>query len=209
MRVLRPASENEMVAEFLKAEFESARWGPDYVKPNMARCGVTPAMLLDADLTDADQNQRRHCLLATYRGWRGSAHLFQGWPDRLLWNLVAIGPKDVEHLRYADAGEWRRLSQDTWLPTIGARRISEKDPTILDEIPQDVIWKIAGRIQRGEPLPRTIAIGTSFGNPIIFVEGHARITAYLIAGIPDHLEIIYGATRLTLLKRWGFYPRAH
>jgi hypothetical protein len=90
---------------------------------------------------------------------------------------------------------------------VGARRISEGDPTILDEIPQDVIRKIARRIQAGEPLPRPIAIGTSYGNPIIFVEGHARITASLIAGIPDHLEIIHGATRLTLLKRWGFFPK--
>ena len=95
--------------------------------------------------------------------------------------------------------------RNTWLPSEGARRIARGDPTIRPDVPVDAIRAIAIRIQEGESLAPVLAIGTPKGDPIVFVEGHSRITAYLVVGLPERLPIIYGAAPLTRLMPWQFY----
>ena len=194
-----------MVAAFLQAEVASPRWGP-WLKDKLAHHGLTLSMVTQPDLADAAQNERRSSLLARRRGWRTDRFLFVGFPWDLCWQVVEIDADDIPNLRYANTPEWAGLSRGTLLPSVGAKRIGAGDPTIAAEAHVDAITAIATRIRNGESLPPAIAMGTPSGTLIVFVEGHARITAHLLADVPNPFRLIYGCAPLPRLRSWLFFP---
>ena len=154
------------------------RWSPSPISPTLRR-------------TNAGRDS-----------WHGAA---DGEWD-LCWQVVEIDTDDVPNLRYANMPEWAALSRGTLLPSVGAKRIGEGDPTIASEAHVDAITGIAPRIRNGETLPPAIAMGTPSGTLIVFVEGHARITAHLLADVPNPFRLIYGSAPLPRLRSWLFFP---
>ena len=58
MLLLRPSSEAEMVALFLRTELPAARWQDDF-KALLERAGLPERVLTDPDLGDDAENQAR------------------------------------------------------------------------------------------------------------------------------------------------------
>lgn len=194
-----------MVAAFLQAEIDSSRWR-EYILPRLTRLQLTQDMLRSPDVTDSMQNARRSDLLGIFRGWRRDTFLFKGWPKGLEWSVVALCKDDLTNVFYAQAGEWGSLSRDTFRLTDGANRIKGGDPTIPSDVPVATIRDIAEAMRQGSAFPLTIAIGSTDGERIVMVEGHARMTAHAIAGGKREIEILLGSGPMETVRSWPYCP---
>ena len=78
MRLLRPASEDEMVATFLAAEVASERYGPQ-ITEILARLGQPRGIVDQPDTRDEAANVVRRQVLAAYRDYP-AGDVFTGMP---------------------------------------------------------------------------------------------------------------------------------
>src|SRR5438128_4998277 len=103
---LCPATEDEMILAFLRAEIDSHRFG------YRARLGVLAQPLIDnANLGDARANAMRKALLRDTRGYGVNSALFTGFPGNVTWRRFRLDPEDVRALRYANYATWVDLSR--------------------------------------------------------------------------------------------------
>jgi carnitine 3-dehydrogenase / betainyl-CoA thioesterase len=109
MRDLGPATEDEMILGFLRAEIDSPRFGA-HVRHLLGDVNL----VLNADLDDAAQNDARRSALRAFRGFGKNRYLFQGFPSESLWRealwLVSDGTATVEEIddaiRYGPGLRW-------------------------------------------------------------------------------------------------------
>src|SRR5690349_21708240 len=119
MRLLRPASEDDMVAVFLAAEVTSERYGPQ-ITEILARLGHPRGIVEQPDARDEAANATRRQILAAYRHYP-SGDVFTGMPADVTWHHAALTPAELGHrplhrlpvldrvLRRHPAGRRRRL----------------------------------------------------------------------------------------------------
>lgn len=125
MRIRRPSSEAEMIAEFLRQEYASTeRYGA-----TIAACleaeGVDPDTIRQPDITDDAQNALRRRVFARYRGYgTGQPSYLTGFPDQgVRWEWAALAPAELLGVRYIRYDYWTALSAGTRSPVIAAQRI--------------------------------------------------------------------------------------
>jgi hypothetical protein len=80
MRLLRPSSEAEMIALFLRTELSSDRFGTE-IRALLERDGVPENVVTASDLGDDAENQVRLQFLTEQRLWQPH-RLFRGLPGR-------------------------------------------------------------------------------------------------------------------------------
>ncbi len=199
MRVLRPASEAEVVASFLRGELESPRYG-DRLLELLGHDAKDASLLAQPNVGDADENAYREALLDRHRGWTRRKGLFEGLPKRIDWFRAALTPAEVLAIRYINWDWWLELSGGTRQPLEAARRIRHREfvgSTAEEHHP------IAARLRTDEPPPELIAVAPPDHSRIVLVEGHVRLTAYALYPdyLPDALEILLGLS--DEIERWS------
>jgi hypothetical protein len=122
MRRLRPSSEAEMVALFLRTELAAARFR-DKLQALLESYGLPERVITDPDLDDDAENQARLRLLTQHREYGTRAGLFEGFPDDVRWQWMAITPAELARVRYIDYDYWVELSGGTRLAVDAAPRI--------------------------------------------------------------------------------------
>jgi len=172
---LCPATEDEMVLAFLKAELNSPRFSSEYQ--------IDRRTLVDsADLGSPSQNAAR---LNELRRVKGAL-----FPPNVAWRRVALENGDLLRLKYANLDNWRRLSRHTRLVSDGAKNVHS-----MPDNPKLHILAVAKEFQRGATYPELIAVaGEEEGAGIILIEGHVRATAYAVAGWPGRTDCILGTS---------------
>jgi hypothetical protein len=198
---LGPATENDMVLAFLRAEVDSPRFGAHY-RPHLDRSnalGITRERLIEnADLNSSRDNALRIELLKAVRGYRANSFLFRSFPDNVMWRRVGVEPADWISVRYANHAEWVELSRDTRVVTDGARNI---DSIIVKDANAN-IRALAAELGEGKRYPDLIGVDDG-NNVIILIEGHCRATAYALARLQEIVWCIVGSS--THIKDWAFY----
>jgi hypothetical protein len=121
MRLLRPASEDDMVATFLAAEVASERYGPQ-IRQILARLGQPLSLAEAPDTRDQAANAVRRQVLATYRDYP-AGDVFTGMPADVRWHHAALTPAELAAVRYIDYPYWTDFSGGTRLAADGARRL--------------------------------------------------------------------------------------
>src|SRR5215831_2242050 len=101
MRRLRPSSEAEMVALFLRTELPAPR-SRDDLRALLERAGLPERVVTDPDLDDDAENQARLRLLTQHRGYGTRTELFDGFPDDVCWQWMAITPAELARVRFID-----------------------------------------------------------------------------------------------------------
>ena len=101
MRRMRPSSEAEMVALFLRTELPAARHRDD-LRALLERGGLSERVITAPDLGDDAENQARLRLLTWHRGYGTRTELFDGFPDDVRWQWMAITPAELARVRYVD-----------------------------------------------------------------------------------------------------------
>ena len=101
MRPLRPSSEAEMVALFLRTELPAARFW-DTLRALLEHDGLPERVITHPDLDDDAENQARIRLLTQHREYGTRSGLFDGFLDDVRWQWMAISPAEPARVRYID-----------------------------------------------------------------------------------------------------------
>jgi len=191
MRWLRPGSEAEMVALFLRTELPAARFR-DTLRALLQSHGLPESVITTPDLGDDAENQAR--LLTQYRGYGTRTGLFDGFPDDVRWQWMAIAPAELATVRYIDYDYWVELSGGTRLAADAAQRIRAGVAPFA--VSSDWAPGMAHEVARGARFPPLILVTTGPGGDLVVLEGHARLTAYMLAPdrLPPELVVLVGSS---------------
>jgi hypothetical protein len=201
MRRLRPGSEAEMVALFLRAELPSARWQDD-LRALLEHAGLPDSVVTAPDLGDDTGNQARLRLLTAHRGYSTRTEIFEGFPDDVRWQWMAITPAELAGVRYIDYDYWVELSGGTRLAVDAAARI--RAGVAPFGVPNNRVLGMAQALTDGARFPPLILVTTGLGGDgLVVLEGHARLTAFMLAHdqLPPELEVLVGSS--PTMTRWG------
>jgi hypothetical protein len=193
MRRLRPSSEAEMVALFLRTELPAARFR-DNLQALLKSHGLPERVVTDPNLDDDAENQARLRLLTAHRGYSTRTGLFEGFPDDVRWQWMTITPAELARVRYIDYDYWVELSGGTRLPVDAVPRI--RAGVAPFGVPSDWALGMAAEVTHGARFPPLILITTGPGGDLVVLEGHARLTAFMLARdrLPPELEVLVGSS---------------
>ena len=202
MRWLRPSSEAEMVALFLRTELPAARFR-DALRALLQRNGLPERVITDPDLDDDAENQARLRLLTQHREYGTRTGLFDGFPHDVRWQWMAITPAELATVRYIDYDYWVELSGPSRLAAGAAPRI--RAGVAPFGVPSDWALGMAQEVARGARFPPLILVTTAPGGDLVVLEGHARLTAFMLARdkLPPELEVLVGSS--PAMTRWGLW----
>ena len=190
MRIVRPAPEAEVVAAFLRGELDSPRYGGRLLEL-LGADDVEASVLRTPHLKDADECAYRERLLDRHRAWLRREGLFDGFPERIAWSLVALAPEEVLAIRYINWDWWLRITGGSRRPLDAAARIRRGE---VAGVSVEEHEPIAARLLTPEPQPPLIAVAPPDRSRLVLVEGHVRLTAYALYSeyLPAELEIYVG-----------------
>jgi hypothetical protein len=205
VRTLREATEDEVIAAFLGAEIESDRH--DRATVHELNADRRPWSIVGSpNLDDPEENAYRRSLLGRVRGWGRDEGMFQGFPDRVDWAVVALIPPELAEVRYIAWDWWLERSGGTWLATEHARRIRAGEFPGDPESGLRYHEPIARRLRDGPPVPSLIVVRDVMRPDfMVLVEGHVRLTAFFLFPemLPPELDVYLGTAEG--LRRSGLY----
>jgi hypothetical protein len=190
MRLLRPASEDGMVAVFLAAEVTSERYGPQ-IRETLTRLGQPLSVVERPDTSDKAASTVRRQVLAAYRVYP-AGDVFTGMPADVRWHHAALTPAELATVRYIDYDYWTDFSGGTRLAADGARRLGRWQ----DQPPGTIYRQIAENLRDGKLPPPLILLGEPGPASLVVIEGHKRLTGLLLCPqwLPAELNVLLGIT---------------
>jgi hypothetical protein len=200
MQELRPGTEAEMVALFLRTELPSDRWRNE-LRALLERAGLPDRVVTDPDLDDEAENQVRLRLLTHFRGYSNRTEIFEGFPDDVCWQWMTITLAELARVRFIDYDYWVQLSGGTRLAVDAAARI--RAGVAPFGVPNDGVLGMAHAVACGVRFPPLILLTTRPGGDLVVLEGHVRLTAYMLARdrLPPELQVLVGSS--PAITSWG------
>jgi O-antigen/teichoic acid export membrane protein len=179
-------TEEEVIAEFLKNEFHH----PEF---NEYR-GTFEPLVLNPDLTNADENALRRALLFLRRG-----PMWRELPADTRWFAVELELRDLQRIRVFPRAHWRRVARDSFYLTDVVERIRQDSQNKSDDEFFSKL-RLLGSVIQGKTVNSTVLlIGIDETHPLTILDGNHRITAGMLSS-PS-----------TVLKQFrficGFSPR--
>jgi hypothetical protein len=126
------------------------------------------------------------------RQWRDRTRLFDGFPDDVAWERVALSREEVLSILYINWDWWLTVSRGTRLATIAA------DVQGRDEGDRVIAAAAATN-------PELITVTNPERSKLVLLEGHVRLTAYAAYPecLPDELEAFLGTSpRIAEWSEW-------
>ncbi len=211
MQLIAPATADEMVLEFLRAEVDSPRFG-SHVAGALASKNSTREDLIDnGDPNDVKQNAVRAAVLGHYRGYPNT-RFFKGFPYDTLWVRYSLSPEPLKNLRYAKIIEWIQVSRYTQLISVAVDAIarndigsissnyglSQSETKRLHELVANV-RSVARDYQQGKKYAMPVAVRV--GGDIVLMEGYTRATGFVLSGSKWPVEMLIGSSKN--MGNWG------
>jgi hypothetical protein len=168
LTLLRAATEDEMIAAFVRAELESPRFGAELCSA-LAKLGMS-VEVVSAATSVAGANEARRQLLAAYRGWGQYESVFGGMPDDVVWSWAEL---DESILR-------ERVFTIKWYfeQTFGTRSAHE-----IGEMKRRAADASRSQLERsvaeGRLLEPPILLAEPDLRRLVILEGHSRILSYM------------------------------
>lgn len=196
MRIVRPSSEAEMIAEFLRQEYASVERYGEILQACLAVESMSADRITAADIRNATHNEERRRLFARYRGYgtRQSSYL-TGFPTSgVVWNWVALNPEELLDSKYIRYDYWTELSGGTRSPRVAAISILAGHEAF--GVSNQPFLTLAHHLREGLVVPPLILVSADDGTTRVVLEGHARITGYALATdfIPPSVVAILGVS---------------
>ena len=201
MRIVRTASEAEVVAAFLRGELDSSRYG-ERLLALLRADGADVSVVRRPNVDDPQENAYRETLLDRHRSWLRREGLFDGFPERVDWSRAALTPEEVLAIRYINWDWWLHVSGGTRQPVDAAERIRRNS---VADVTAEWHEPIAASLRSAKPPSELIAVARPDRSQLVLVEGHVRLTAYALYPeyLPDELEIVLGTAEE--MDRWTEY----
>ncbi|MBD5130353.1 MAG: hypothetical protein HDT43_10615 [Ruminococcaceae bacterium] len=198
MNFLRASSEDEMILEYLNAEYRSERFS-EQIKKALKTLMLDESVILSANLNNAAENTSRKKLLGEFRGYGLNRELFENFPSEIQWSVCGFTSGDLKNIRYIDYSYWNELSRGTHSPLTAAETV--RSGIEIYNLSNEGFLKAAEFIKNGGKFFRPILLTSDFERFVI-VEGHFRITAYaLVPEYFDNVECFVGKCGGDL-KKW-------
>ncbi len=168
MKRLRHVSEAEVISEFLKNEFYREEFHPDRE--------MFESLVMNADITNQDENALRRALLFRRRG-----HMWRELPADTEWWQVQVEADDLERIRVFPRAHWRKISNGSFQLGHIVERIRQGE---FRGETQDYIHRIQSlsyRLRLEYDNSTVLLIGIDEKQPVTILEGNHRLTAALLA----------------------------
>lgn len=173
LRLGDPVGEPEVIAAFLRAEVSSPRFR-DRILAVCRELHVDPAVLERPDTTDTRENARRRDVIVRFRGWGTDEAITAGLPlETIAWHRARLDLDDIRARVFYISWFWEKYSDGTRRPTTVAGRVRPGD----DLGPSG---EILASVRAGRMPPEPILIARPSLERLVILEGHVRLTAYLI-----------------------------
>lgn len=190
MKILRSASEDEMLLCFLQGELRSARFREALLNA-LAQHAADESLILNGDSTDTAENALRKRVMSTFRGYP-DRDAFQDMPPVSQWMLAEFEAADLPQIRYINYSYWNELSSGTSSPCDGAKTVL--DGKEIFGVSNAPFLEGADFLRHGGHFPPVILLTDETGHSVI-LEGHLRMTVYGM--LPDRFPGTMGYIGLT------------
>jgi len=174
LRRIRWVSEDEVIAEFLKTDFEC----PEFANYQESMNGLVST----PDLSDPEENSLRRALFSLRHGT-----LWGALPKDTEWYEVNVRPSDLSRIRAFPRAQWRKLARGDFAINKVVRCIAEgnrtSDPAFLAKIDslRSASFKPDGNAGA------VLLIGLNASGPFTILDGNHRMVAAMLNS-PDSLR---------------------
>ena len=173
VRLIRRVTEDEVIAEFLKSDFDR----PEFLPYRDTFEGIVARPNFD----DPVENAKRRALLFTMH-----LSLWAELPEDTSWYEVEINEAEIDAIRAFPRAQWRKLARGNYSIKQVASQLRARRQS-LPAIFLSKISRISGDIAQGRNgFGAVILIGTSEGGPLTVLDGNHRLVAAL-DGAPDRI----------------------
>lgn len=173
LRLARRISEDEVVAEFLKSDFDNPAFR-DYQ-------GLRP-MVVNPNLGDPGENGKRRALL-----FLRHFALWREIPSQTEWYEIKLSEMELDQIRVFPRAQWRKLARGSFSIKEVAENLRGNRNT-LDPGFSAKLASIGDQLKQGEnDLGAVILIGLDEHKPVAILDGNHRFVAALLAR-PQRLE---------------------
>ncbi|KKP69200.1 MAG: hypothetical protein UR66_C0001G0082 [Candidatus Moranbacteria bacterium GW2011_GWE1_35_17] len=202
MNLTGKISENEMIAEFLKAEYSSERFN-SRLKSLLDKYSADHKLITEPNLKNKDDNIFRKTLLGEYRGYGRNQELFENFPNDVQWHIALLTPEELKQAKYIAYDYWKELTDGSRLAIDAVKNI-QAGKEIFNQSNERFL-SVAEAIKNGVKFPRLIFLASDKDSSVVVLEGHLRLTAFLLEPefIPKNLEVIVGFSKNA--SKWDLY----
>ena len=168
LRLRRPLSEEEVIAEFLKSEFHHYEF-----EQYRQEFGY---LVREPDFGSHRENALRRALLFLRRG-----PMWRELPADTKWFEVELNDEDLARIRFFPRAQWRRIAQGNFYLKDVVERIRQK----LEESSHDdfscKLHFLSGALQRNLMNPTVLLIGIDDTGPLTILDGNHRMAAAMLS----------------------------
>lgn len=183
MKLIRNATESEMILEFLRGELNSNRFNSDLNKV-LKKLNIESNIITNGNILDSKENKLRLQIMKEYRGYPDK-ELFYLFPKEIDWKYVKLSSEDLDNIFYIDYDYWNLLSSNTSKPSEAVKTI-KNDIEIFDVSNQPFLDGV--EYLKNNSFPPVVLL-TCNGEKFLIIEGHSRMTIY--AFLPSKLNNTY------------------
>jgi len=174
IRVIRRVSEDDVIAEFLKSDFEN----PVFREYRESLRAIVIAPHLD----DPSENAKRRALLFI----RHFA-LWKELPKGTQWFEVEIRASNLDQIRVFPRAQWRKLARGNFTLTEVAERIRKLLSRGVSEVFLSKIGSIRDCLRQDASPGAVLLIGVSENDPLTILDGNHRLVAATLTS-PEALQ---------------------
>ena len=168
IRVIRRISEDQVIAEFLKSDFENPAFR-EY-QQTLREIVVKP------DLGDANQNAQRRALLFIRH-----LSLWKELPAETEWYEVEIMEEGLDRIRAFPRAQWRKLARGNFSITEVTERIRRRQNVVEGPFLSKIAAIGDEFLQEDTDLGTVILIGVNESEPLTILDGNHRLVAAMLA----------------------------
>jgi O-antigen/teichoic acid export membrane protein len=178
LTVVRPLTEHEVIANFLRSEFHHPEF--EEYRREFSHLVEQP------DFKSNRENALRRALLFLRRG-----AMWRELPEQTQWFEVQLSQDDLTRLRFFPRAQWRRVAEGSFYLTdvIECLRIK------WQESPQDEFFQKLRRlgtpVREGRVNPTVLLIGVDTESPLTILDGNHRIAAAMLSQPPAALNTFH------------------
>jgi O-antigen/teichoic acid export membrane protein len=201
IRLIRRISEDEVIGEFLRSDFENAAYHDyqDTLRP----------IVTYPNYEDAGENAKRRALL-----FLRHFSLWKELPSDTEWFEVAVKEEELDRVQVFPRAHWRKIARGNFVITNVVNRLqawrSRSDSPFLVKIAA-----LRARLAQEPPMPGSVVlIGLNESEPLTIIDGNHRLVAAVLENRVDRLRFICGLspkmshccwyrTNLLTLTRYG------
>jgi len=167
-RLIREASEDEVIAEFLKSDFHRHEFREYH--------DTLRDIVLKPDFDNAEENAKRRALLFIRH-----LSLWKELPEGTEWYQVEVNEADLGNIRIFPRAQWRRIADGSFSAT-GVAHGMRTRPHLLETSFLAKIDAIGDQLRQTNPgLGAVILIGVSENEPLTVLDGNHRLIAAMLA----------------------------